>query len=244
MKKSWKVRKAEATLAKFKKREELAKEDRKKERDAWQAKRDAHNDLIDGFTNEYIDAMVLAFKHSNKPEFGENEQAVLNWYAPGNSWEGNIRSNLNHVSPELGPIYVIVSKCYVDQAFLRDYIETKMDDTGMFDILTSEKQYRKFAEMVDKARMSRDSVLGWIGYSYTFRALDDKIKLPTYSMRETNFLKIGTEEEKAVRELWGLEQESDKLRKQIEKNHTIIKEHRRKAEKISKSSAKFYVGIL
>ena len=245
MKKSRKVRKAEETLAKFEKEKAVKDEYWKKKSDDLKKVRDIHTNLVNGFTKRYIDEVSNAFSASNKPEFGEGETVMLNWYSIGNAWEGQIKSNLSYMDKKVGPIKVIVSKAFVDTSFLHEEILEKMDNNlDLFKHISDESKYGMFVDIVDKWRMKRNPGMISIWYAYTFKALNKKIKLPTYSMSETNFLKIGSIEETIVKELWKMEREKIKIQKQIDNYRISIKASEEKAQALSAISSKFYVGIL
>lgn len=237
----WKIRRAENLLA----RAEILKEkeiDREKERREIYAKqRREHLDNVSNLSKRYVDEMVAIFKGTIKPKFTKNEQVILNWYAPGNSWEGNLRGNLSHVDEKLGPIYLIVSKPWVDTAYINEFI-TECDE---HDLLTKGAlaTYGGFADRVDQLRKTRGMALPWVGWSYTFRAVDEKIKLPTYGLRETNFIKIATPEAKIVKDLWLLEMAKDRAQLKINKLRTEVEQFERNAKMLAQKSSNFYVSI-
>ena len=237
----WKIRRAENLLARAKILKEKEVDREKERREIYAAKRREHSENVSNLSKRYVDEMVAIFKNGKGPKFTENEQVILNWYAPSNSWEGNLRGNLAHVNEKLGPIYLIVSKPWVDTAYITEFI----NESDEHDLLTKGAlaTYGGFADRVDQLRKTRGMALPWVGWSYTFRAVDEKIKLPTYGLRETNFIKIATPEAKIVKDLWLLEVAKDEAQIKINKLRTEVEQFERNAKMLAQKSSNFYVSL-
>lgn len=235
------INKAHTLLAKAEQQKAKEEDERKKRIEIYAKERRDHEENLKGLAGRYVNEMVLIFKETNKPKFSKNEQVILNWYAPSNSWEGNLRSNLSHVDEKLGPIYLIVSEPWVDTAYIYEFI----DECDRHDLFTkgSLATYRGFAERLDQLRKTRGAALPWLGWEYSFRAIDDKIKLPTYGLRETNFIKIGTPEAKFVKDLWLLEVAKDEAQEKINELRKQVEQFQSKSKALAKMSSNFYVGL-
>ena len=237
------IRKAKELLANAEKQKEKRADKEAEHRMAHQKRVKLHNEILSQFKERYTNEMVATFERDVKPEFEEGEEVVLNWYVKGNSWEGGIRANFSHVEPELGPAHVIIEKRWVDTAYISEYIE-ELSGADKFGWLHESSPYSVFLDKVDKSRMGNGPrpVLPWIGWEYSFRFVDEKLKKPSWGLREPNFLKIGSDEEKVVKEIWNLEQSSKEAQNRISE----LQEERNKLQTIANMKAelsgKFYVG--
>jgi len=236
-----KIRKAKNILAKAELQKTKEEDQKKVERELYDDKRKEYEENLKKLSDRYVSEMVLTFKEYNKPKFRKGEQVILNWYAPPNSWEGNIRSNLSPGEKKLGPIYIIILKSWVDTAYMDEFIS----ECDRYNLFTKENlsTYYRFADKVDQLRKTRGQELPWVGWEYSFRALNEKIKLPTYGLREINFIKIGTPEAKIVKELWEYELAKVETQAKIDELTKKVQKFEAESKALAKISTNFYVGL-
>lgn len=183
-------------------------EARKKQMEAWRK----HQDLIQGFANDFIENLEKDYERENKPKFRVGQSVFLNPYSRGDGWEGTVRQMLSHTEFE-GPTEVIIHSVGLDSARLWELIDDWRDQ-GDFNKVQNESQYSTFLNIVhermnlfNERRNERRDPYQWVMHYYTFHRPDDpeRKKHWRYPVREDKFVSRDSQEGKAALKLWKLE---------------------------------------